>query len=195
MEPEHKPNEEWSVKPNPEKSSSSGNGNTLRGSTSSESQSFANEPSVLQNVRNRKPTGPRTEEGKEKSKRNALKHGIFSQVVVLKQESRAEFDSLLTGLRNDLDPRGSLEEVLVDKLAALLWRHRRLIITEGEQSRRGVEALIDGLEHLGAPSLDLMLRYESTLERAFDRALSQLERLQRMRRGQPVPPRVEVEVK
>ena len=36
--------------------------------------------------------------------------------------------------------------------------------------------------------LDLLLSYESSFERALDRALSQLERLQRIRKGQPVPP-------
>jgi hypothetical protein len=42
---------------------------------------------------------------------------------------------------------------------------------------------------------DHFLRYETTLERAFDRTLSQLERVQQTRRGQPVSPRIELEVK
>ena len=42
--------------------------------------------------------------------------------------------------------------------------------------------------------LDRLLRYEASLERAFDRALNQLERIQRLRRGQPVPPRIDVNV-
>ncbi len=44
--------------------------------------------------------GPRTQQGKERSKHNALKYGIFSKVVVLKGESQAEFEDLLNGLRN-----------------------------------------------------------------------------------------------
>ena len=40
--------------------------------------------------------------------------------------------------------------------------------------------------------LDRLLRYEASLERAFDRTLNQLKRLQRMRKGQPVPPTVNV---
>src|SRR4029077_17574254 len=43
-------------------------------------------------------------------------------------------------------------------------------------------------------ALDRLLRYEASLERAFDRTLSQLERLQRMRLGQPVPPPLQVNV-
>ncbi|HEX2714265.1 MAG TPA: hypothetical protein VHM88_18890 [Candidatus Acidoferrales bacterium] len=45
-----------------------------------------------------------------------------------------------------------------------------------------------------SPSLDRLLRYEASLERAFDRTLSQLERLQRMRLGQPVLPALKVEL-
>jgi len=37
-----------------------------------------------------RPRGPRTAQGKYRSKHNALKHGIFSEVVVLKAESRDE---------------------------------------------------------------------------------------------------------
>jgi hypothetical protein len=40
------------------------------------------------------------------------------------------------------------------------------------------------------PGLDRLLRYEASLERTFDRTLNQLERLQRMRLGQPVVPPV-----
>ncbi len=40
--------------------------------------------------------------------------------------------------------------------------------------------------------LDRLLRYETSLERSFDRTLSQLERLQRIRSGQPVLPKLEV---
>ncbi len=37
-------------------------------------------------------------------------------------------------------------------------------------------------------SIRSLLRYESNLERTFDRTLVQLERLQRIRKGQPVAP-------
>ena len=142
-------------------------------------------------------TGPRTPRGKQNSKHNALKHGIFSKMVLLKGEPQAEFDALLRGLRNDRKPEGTLEELLVDKLAALLWRHRRLmsVIVEGERPKKGIEALVstDFSEIVPTP-LDLSVRYESTLERAFERALNQLERLQRIRKGQPVSPTLNVQV-
>lgn len=75
-------------------------------------------------------TGPRTLEGKAISKLNAVSHGIFSRVVVLKGESREDYDALLEGLQQACQPDGALEEVLVDKMATILWRHRRLLLAE-----------------------------------------------------------------
>jgi hypothetical protein len=63
-------------------------------------------------AKRRKGTGPRTELGKERSKHNARTHGIFSNVVVLESESRAEFDALLNGLRKDFQPVETLERTL-----------------------------------------------------------------------------------
>lgn len=70
----------------------------------------------------RSGTGPRTHDGKQRSKINAITHGIFSSVVILKGESRSEFEALLDDLRNDFQPAGRLEETLVEKLAVLLWK-------------------------------------------------------------------------
>src|ERR1700676_2694413 len=96
----------------------------------------------------RKGTGPRTFQGKERSKHNAIKHGIFSNVVVLKGEPQAEFNALLNGLRDSFQPVGMVEELLVDKLAALLWRNRRLLIAEGAEIRARSEFIEwDGKEN------------------------------------------------
>jgi hypothetical protein len=78
----------------------------------------------------RRATGPRTPQGKERSKFNARKHGLFSKAVLLQDESRAEYDALLDGLMENLQPQGTLEIVLVENLATLLWRKRRLLQVE-----------------------------------------------------------------
>ncbi len=78
----------------------------------------------------RRATGPRTPQGKERSKFNARKHGLFSKAVLLHDESRAEYDALLNGLMENLQPQGKLEIVLVENLATLLWRKRRLLQVE-----------------------------------------------------------------
>ena len=45
-----------------------------------------------------------------------------------------------------------------------------------------------------APQLDRLLRYEATLERGIDRTLNHLERAQRMRRGEPVKPPINLNI-
>lgn len=282
----------------------------------------------------RRATGPRTLRGKKKSSRNAVKDGIFS-AVLLRRESRVEYEALVRGLHDHFRPEGTLEESLVEKLAMLLWRHRRLLQAEAaeiakvsefvlgdrliERAFKAVETeedsgFVKGMLHqctnpdvfemvithlkdlrgsieengfdfegdskvlrkiygpLSSDSLrgnlflrytliayacgrlaedasegpkyseaegrqraikrideeiksleelrevceetetkrdsyeataalvppegilDRLLRYEASLDRAFDRTLTQLERLQRMRLGQPIPPPVRVEV-
>jgi hypothetical protein len=86
-----------------------------------------------------KATGPRSRGGKERSSRNGIKHGIFSEVVVLPGESRDRYQLLLKELQEELQPDGRLEELLVEKLAVLAWRHRRLLIAEGAEIRASTE--------------------------------------------------------
>jgi|HubBroStandDraft_6_1064221.scaffolds.fasta_scaffold4088238_1 hypothetical protein len=54
---------------------------------------------------------------REKGGADSLRHGIFSKVVAVKSESRAEFDSVLNGPLVDFDSVGTLEGILVEKLA------------------------------------------------------------------------------
>jgi hypothetical protein len=79
--------------------------------------------------------GPRTVQGKERTKLNALRHGLFSKLSLLKGELRADFNALHNGLREDRQPVGALEEILVEKLASDFWRLRRLSIAEQAKFR------------------------------------------------------------
>ena len=86
--------------------------------------------------------GPSTPEGKAISKFNATTHGIFSSVVVLNGESRAAYDALLNEMLKDLQPQGRFEEILVEKLTMLLWRHRRLLVSEGSEITKTHQTLL-----------------------------------------------------
>jgi len=77
--------------------------------------------------------GPRTTAGKQRSSRNATKNGIFARALVLKQESRPEFNALLTKLKDELRPKGMLEALLVEELAGIIWRKRRFILAENAE--------------------------------------------------------------
>ena len=77
-----------------------------------------------------RPTGPRTVRGKSKVRRNATKHGIFSEAILKGRESKSEYQALLAGLTGNFQPEGTMEELLVQKLCTLLWRQRRLLRAE-----------------------------------------------------------------
>jgi hypothetical protein len=74
-------------------------------------------------------TGPRTPEGKARSSRNAVKHGLFSDALGYAAkplgEDRDQFDKLLDGLRRDHAPVGFDENQIVDRMADLWWELAR----------------------------------------------------------------------
>jgi hypothetical protein len=76
-------------------------------------------------------TGPRTSQGKEIARLNALKHGFFSCDVVnavLDGTDRVEeFTTLLDALLEEYDPQSVRERILIDEVAACCWRMRRIL--------------------------------------------------------------------
>jgi hypothetical protein len=81
------------------------------------------------NKKNAQKGGAKTPEGKAIVKYNALKHGLLAKEVVITvgegAESPEEFNSLLGDLRTQLNPMGTLEEMLVEKIVVAYWRLRR----------------------------------------------------------------------
>jgi hypothetical protein len=77
-----------------------------------------------------KSTGPKTEGGKRRVSQNALKHGVLSQRLVLQDENPEEFQALVDDLHSALRPIGTLELMLVEKIAVAFWRQRRLVRAE-----------------------------------------------------------------
>jgi hypothetical protein len=78
-------------------------------------------------------TAPSLKKRKNRSSRNALKSGIFSKSLILESESRDEYQLLLNGVRKDLQPEGTVESELVESIAFLLWRNRRLLQAENAE--------------------------------------------------------------
>jgi hypothetical protein len=70
---------------------------------------------------------------------NALRHGVLSRFTVLPWEDGEEYQDLLTALVAEHAPQGPTEEHLVEELAGILWRKRRLRLAEAATVRRGLE--------------------------------------------------------
>src|SRR5210317_2610910 len=73
-----------------------------------------------------KSTGPKSEAGKLQTAGNAVEHGILSQRLILPGEDQQDFIQLQDDLRLSLRPVGALELILVEKIAAVIWKQKRL---------------------------------------------------------------------
>ncbi len=78
------------------------------------------------------------------SRFNALKHGVLSKHTVLPWEDRDEYDVLLGAVAAEFSPVGPTEEHLVEELAGIVWRKRRLRLAEAATFRRGLKHAIGG---------------------------------------------------
>src|SRR5215210_7482271 len=77
-----------------------------------------------------KSTGPRTPEGKAAVRLNALKHGLLSQEILLPGEDEEALMELYERLREDLQPVGEFENLLVVRIVIAHWRLSRLARVE-----------------------------------------------------------------
>ena len=156
------------------------------------------------NRKNALAGGVRTDQGKNVSKHNALKHGLLSQEVLLKKEDKQGLIELGERLRNEIKPVGELEILLTDRIIANFWRLKRFLKIEketmnynkveelkndwnpnclSEKQRRG-KAISKMLTN---EDMDKLLRYETAIEKSIYKALHQLERTQSTRLGDKPP--------
>ena len=73
-----------------------------------------------------KSTGPKTPEGKDAVRLNAMKHGLLCQEVLLPGEDEEALRELSEHLWTELKPVGEMENLLVDRIIVSHWRLRRL---------------------------------------------------------------------
>jgi hypothetical protein len=73
---------------------------------------------------------------------NAMKHGILSRLAVLPHEDDAVFDDLLAALLDEHRPAGMTERHLVEELATIIWRKRRVLLAEGATINQGLKSTL-----------------------------------------------------
>ena len=86
----------------------------------SDKQAEANRRNAL------KSTGPNTPEGMAAVRHNPVKHGLLSRDVLLPGEDEAALKGLGERMRDELQPVGELEGLLVDRIIYSAWRLQRL---------------------------------------------------------------------
>src|SRR4030095_16186636 len=92
---------------------------------------MATEKQIIANQQNAKhSTGPRTESGRRRSRRNAVRHGLTAETVIDILEDAADYRAFERAIKSDYSPQTAIEGQLVSRLASLLWRLRRAVIIE-----------------------------------------------------------------
>ena len=86
-------------------------------------------------------TGPSTEEGKRRSRRNAVRHGLCAETVVETVEDIEDYSAFEAAVIADYDAQTAVERELVLRLASLLWRLRRATSIETDLLRIQAEIL------------------------------------------------------
>ena len=75
-------------------------------------------------------TGPRTEAGKSKSSRNAIRTGLYAARDFIRSDEEEEYAQTLIQLMDELTPDGTLEQTFATEIMGATWRLRRCRLVE-----------------------------------------------------------------
>jgi hypothetical protein len=120
----------------------------------------------------RKSVGPKTEAGKKRSRRNAVKHGLRATLLLEagNQEENTALGALRATLEQQFSPRTVEEQLLLESVVHALWQKQRGLQFEARELRH------DLVFH--GPVMDRILRYATAADKRFFRSLAELKRLQ-----------------
>jgi hypothetical protein len=88
-------------------------------------------------------TGPKSEEGKRRTRPNAIRHGLCAETVIEMVEDVEDYRAFEAAIIADYDAQTAVERELVLRLASLLWRLRRATAIETDLLRIQAEILRD----------------------------------------------------
>jgi hypothetical protein len=134
----------------------------------SPAQSAANASNALHSQ------GPSTPEGKAIAARNATKHGLRAETVIVPGlEPREDWEAHHAGIVATLQPVGYLECELASRVALLTWRLRRVARHEAEQiairraraQRRALRTFPQGVQQLATYTAEVKLALQAVMER------------------------------
>jgi hypothetical protein len=147
-------------------------------------------------------TGAKTDEGRNRSRMNALRHGLTGQVTTMTDEDRAAHDQFSQALIESLAPDGAMEMQLAQRVATDSWRLNRATTIEdnlfalGQLQNAGQAcpdvpqidvALISArVFTLESKQLQLLTLYEPRVNRNLQKNLAMLQSLQSARKAEHV---------
>src|ERR1022692_4362774 len=145
-------------------------------------------------------TGAKTEAGHNRSRMNALRHGLTGQVTTMSDEDRAAHDKLSKALIQSLAPEGAMEIQLAQRIATDSWRLNRASAIEDNifalgQLQNGGQACPDVPQidaalttahvfTLESKQLQLLTIYEQRINRSLQKNRAMLQSLQATRKAE-----------
>ncbi len=123
-------------------------------------------------------TGPTSPEGKEASSQNRTTHGLSytnTHFYLLPDEDHEQFGKLHLRLKEEHQPQTETERILVRRLCDHEWLRARALRLQ-QTCLTGTLSIIDNQRFA------LFMRYQTTHERAFYKALTELQKLRAERR-------------
>jgi hypothetical protein len=99
---------------------------------------------VANKLNARRSSGPRTAIGKSNSRRNAAKHGLFSQELLFSDIEKAEFQALHRSLQSQLQPTTALQRVALEEILCCTWRCKLATRQEMQHLRALLDIPRDG---------------------------------------------------
>lgn len=126
-------------------------------------------------------TGPTSVAGKQRSSKNATKHGFLSKSLMIDGERRQDYNQLFAGLMEAHQPANTAEQVLVEKLAVSLWKQRRLIRVETASINKNLAHNPYDQAFAFPINAERLMKYAAMLDNQYYRAHTALQQLQTMR--------------
>jgi hypothetical protein len=126
-------------------------------------------------------TGPRTEAGKAKSSRNAIRTGLYAARDFVRPEEEEEYAQTLIKLMDELTPDNSVEQTFATEIMGATWRLRRCRLIEehfGIIADLDFDPMLDERTEKQQKSVD-RARAQSHL--ILRRSLDELRKLQKVR--------------
>ena len=131
---------------------------------------------IRANRRNaQKSTGPKSPEAKERTRFNALVHGLRAESAIIPGEDQAKFDQHLERLCNAWMPQDEMEQSLVEQIAVNQWKLARIDRNEARIHDPAVKTAEYAL------ALHRVYLTQTRLERSISATIADLDRYRKNR--------------
>jgi hypothetical protein len=127
-----------------------------------------------------KSTGPKTEEGKARSSKNRLSHGFASSTRFVPGEDPEKFNLLLDDLISEYQPATPTEQILVEQMAHHHWISLRATRLQDSIVASYLKTVLTPVQ------LGLFIRYQTSAERSFHKAHTELLKARKQRENSEI---------